>query len=310
MDRGEFTGLLSRWLEGAVRSSAAAERPLIIGLSGPQGVGKTTLMRELCEGCTRNGRRTVSISIDDFYLPHAEQRALARRHPDNRFLQHRGYPGTHDVDLGVRVLSALKSLEAGSSLAVPAYDRSAFDGAGDRRPESGWRRVDGPLDLVVFEGWMLGFTPVAAALVADPGLRAINGLLRGYARWHALLDGFVWLEPEDPLFVREWRVEAEAQAIAAGRAGMTPERCRAFVEAFLPAYATYTPGLRRRPPTRGPHLRVIVGGTGCRQRDPDRLARPRPSSAESARPRAIAVDRAEPGPMTCPARCDLRRMRP
>ena len=122
---------------------------------------------------------------------------------------------------------------------------------------------------------MLGFTPVAAARVADPGLRAINDLLRGYARWHALLDGFVWLEPEDPLFVREWRVEAEAQAIAAGRAGMTPERCRAFVEAFLPAYATYTPGLRRRPPTRGPHLRVIVGRdrlpkailTGWRDRD-------------------------------------------
>ena len=61
------------------------------------------------------------------------------------------------------------------------------------------------------------------------------------------------------MFVREWRVEAEERAMAAGRAGMGRERITAFVDAFLPAYALWTPGLRECPPTSPPHLHVIVG---------------------------------------------------
>jgi D-glycerate 3-kinase len=50
------------------------------------------------------------------------------------------------------------------------YDKSAFQGKGDRADESTWPSVEGPLDLVLFEGWMLGFKPVgveAAAAVED-----------------------------------------------------------------------------------------------------------------------------------------------
>jgi D-glycerate 3-kinase len=126
-------------------------------------------------------------------------------------------------------------------------------------PEGDWREVAGPLDLVVLEGWMLGVTPVEDAHLTDPALQVVNELLRSYEAWHALLDGFIWLEPQDHMFVHEWRVEAEERAIAAGRAGMSPERIAAFVEAFNPAYALYTPGLRARPPTKPPHLHVIVG---------------------------------------------------
>ena len=120
--------------------------------------------------------------------------------PDNRFLQHRGYPGTHDVDLGVRVLTALKSLEAGlepggSGLRPLRLRRRRRSATGQAAGGASTARSTSSC----CEGWMLGFTPVAAARVADPGLRAINDLLRGYARWHALLDGFIWLEPEDHL---------------------------------------------------------------------------------------------------------------
>lgn len=257
MTRGEFTALLSRWLEEAASSRSVPERPVVIGMSGAQGSGKTTLMRDVCGQIAERGWRVVSVSIDDFYLTHDEQRALAGQHPGNRFLQHRGYPGTHDVAWGVTVLTALRTLGAGSSMALPGYDRSAFGGTGDRMPEGDWKRIDGPVDLVVLEGWMLGFTPVLDP--GDPDLRVVNEFLRGYAAWHSLLDGFIWLEPEDHLFVRAWRVEAEERAIAAGRAGMSSERITAFVEAFLPAYRLYAPGLRARPPTGPPHLHVIIG---------------------------------------------------
>jgi D-glycerate 3-kinase len=259
MNRSEFTALLSRWLEEAADGTPAAERPIIVGLSGAQGSGKTTIMADVCRQIVGRGRGVVALSIDDFYLTHHEQLGLARRHPGNRFLQHRGYPGTHDVALGVGVLTALRNLRAGSSVKLPGYDRSAFEGTGDRLPESDWREVAGPLDLVVLEGWMLGFTPAEAVHPADSALQAVNELLRYYTAWHALLDGFIWLEPEDHMFVREWRVEAEVRAMAAGRAGMGRQRITAFVDAFLPAYALWTPGLRECPPTPPPHLHVIVG---------------------------------------------------
>jgi len=112
-------------------------------------------------------------------------------------------------------------------------------------------RLPGRSDLVVLEGWMLGFTPVEDAHLVDPALQAVNELLRSYAAWHALLDGFIWLEPEDHMFVREWRVEAEERAISAGRAGMTPERIAAFVEAlFLPTRSTPPAFARVRRPSR------------------------------------------------------------
>ncbi len=77
---------------------------------------------------------TASISIDDFYLRQPEQIALARKYSRNPYLQHRGYPGTHDVGLGVRVLKELRKLAEGQSMKVPGYDRSARQGLGDRLP--------------------------------------------------------------------------------------------------------------------------------------------------------------------------------
>lgn len=40
---------------------------------------------------------------------------------------------------------------------IPRYDKSAYGGKGDRAPKDQWQKVQGPLDLVIVEGWMLGF---------------------------------------------------------------------------------------------------------------------------------------------------------
>lgn len=48
---------------------------------------------------------------------------------------------------------------------IPSYDKSAFSGAGDRRPESEWSVInrDGqpPVQVVIFEGWCVGFRALA-----------------------------------------------------------------------------------------------------------------------------------------------------
>ena len=105
----------------------------------------------------------VVLSIDDFYLPHDEQLALANAHSHNRLIQHRGVPGTHDLNLGVSVLEALY---LGRPTLIPRYDKSAFSGQGDRTDPCSWIEVNRPehtpVDLVILEGWCVGFNALPA----------------------------------------------------------------------------------------------------------------------------------------------------
>ena len=105
------------------------------------------------------------LSIDDLYLPHDKQKALAESHPDNPLVQHRGQPSTHDLVLGKELFKALADRK--TNIKVPSYDKSAFNGEGDQKPETEWQVVNAegskPIEVIIFEGWCVGFRALSNA---------------------------------------------------------------------------------------------------------------------------------------------------
>lgn len=226
--------IILEWLNNKLKGSSP--RPLIIGINAPQGAGKTTLCEYICQKIPNS----VAISIDDFYLTREQQQSLAEKFPDNPYLQARGYPGTHDVALGAAVLQKLKN---GVPVKIPRYDKSLHQGKGDRLPEEKWRAIDGRQDLVILEGWMLGFTPTQ---VSDPQLQIPNQFLASYKTWSELLDGLIHLEATPLENVIAWRIEAERQMRASGKTGLSDEAIEAYIKLFLPAYRLYVPLLKQQ----------------------------------------------------------------
>lgn len=245
---------------GDVLASSKAERPLIIGLNGPQGSGKTTATTAAVSLLAEEkSLRGIAISIDDFYLTRAEQVALAQAHAQNPYLQQRGYPGTHDIRLGVQTLTQLKTINTSNQpVAMPRYDKSLQGGEGDRLPEMNWPTVTAPLDFVILEGWCVGFIPVNKSRITDPHLREIDEMLIRYAEWHAFFDAFIQFKARDIRDTVRWRIEAEQNMRAQGKSGMNDERIRAYIERFLPAYALYLPGLDTSPPVVWPRLVLSI----------------------------------------------------
>uniref|UniRef100_A0A7S0L905 Phosphoribulokinase/uridine kinase domain-containing protein n=1 Tax=Coccolithus braarudii TaxID=221442 RepID=A0A7S0L905_9EUKA len=233
------------WCRHRVRLVAeSGGGPVAIGLSAPQGCGKTTLVTALKEMFLMDGLVCADVSIDDFYITGAEQEQLSASHPSNPLWKVRGNAGTHELALGSSTISAL--LRGEREVPIPRYDKAARGGKGDRKPRSAWPvQVEAP-DVVLLEGWMAGFKPLPSAhptLSTNAGLPEINAALGAYDAWDVLLDSWVVLAVDDIEHVFNWRLQAERGMAATGRPGMSDEEVRDFVIRYMPAYNAYLPGL-------------------------------------------------------------------
>lgn len=136
------------------------QRPLVIGVNGGQGSGKTTLCRFLEEILLPEiSLRAVTLSLDDFYQSKADRDRLAEKvHP---LFAVRGVPGTHDAAFLIQTLDVLKR---GGSTDIPRFDK-AID---DRAPIGEGKRIEGPVDVILFEGWCVGAAPQPQSMIAAP----------------------------------------------------------------------------------------------------------------------------------------------
>lgn len=227
------------WLPLAMQIAACRQgqsRPLIQGILGGQGMGKTTLAAVLRAILGHLGYRACSLSIDDLYKTYSDRLILQQQDPR---LIWRGPPGTHDVDLGLMVLEQLHQPNSTTPIQLPRFDKSAYNGAGDRTtPE----KVSN-IDIVLFEGWFVGVRPIDPSAFdnAPPPIttafdrefaRDINAKLHDYLPLWEHLDRLIVLYPTDYRYSIAWRQQAERQAIAAGKAGMTDSEIEEFVKYF------------------------------------------------------------------------------
>ena len=235
------------------RKARGGGAAVAIGLSAPQGCGKTTLVDALVDRFAADGLTCEVVSFDDFYLTGAAQDEVAASSPNNPLLQVRGNAGTHDLALGTSTLRSLVDARASSSssassepLLIPRYDKAARSGRGDRADTSTWPAASKPPDVVLLEGWMAGFAPVAPdtpVLAEHAGLPEVNELLSRYTAWHDLLDAWVVLAVDDPQCVYNWRLQAEQAMAAQGRPGMSDAQVADFVSRYMPAYHAFLPAL-------------------------------------------------------------------
>ncbi|RCJ27837.1 glycerate kinase [Nostoc minutum NIES-26] len=225
------------WLPLGLRLASHRQRlghPLIQGILGGQGTGKTTMCQVLTLILQQLGYRTLSLSLDDLYKTYSDRLALTQQDPR---LIWRGPPGTHDINLGLNLLDGIRQGE--SPVMVPRFDKSAYGGAGDRTtPE-----IVTNVDIVLFEGWFVGVRPIdpntfnsaPPPIITDEDrafARDLNRQLNDYLPLWERLDSLIVLYPTDYRCSLPWRKQAEQQMITAGKSGMTDEQVEEFVNYF------------------------------------------------------------------------------
>lgn len=293
--------------------------PLMVGLQGPQGCGKTTLCDAFLDWLRNEGLRVAVLSLDgelkkssvlayipDLYRTHAGLKQVASDHPNNSLLSGRGPPGTHDVDLATTILEAVKNINSGH-VDLPVFDKSLCNGEGDRSEKT--VPVDGPLDIFLLEGWSFGFAPVTLAelearYAAKDGkyfpqhslasLEELNDYLATFAaKVYPYFSALVQVEPTTYEYVFRWRLQQEhAMKAANGGNGMTDDQVHQFVERYMPAYELWAPGvLNSDAPWAGHVVRLGFG------EDREILSFETPESRKATTPAPKTQNASEPAPV-------------
>ena len=265
-------------------------RAALVGLSGLQASGKSTLAAQLAATARKRGIATEVLGLDDLYLGRRDRAALARNvHP---LLATRGVPGTHDVALLVETVRALSDASPRRPARIPHFDK----GRDTRLPPSRWRRVTSPPKLILLEGWCIGVPPEAErALIRainplelreDPDARwrtwVNTRLAREYAALWQRLDALIVLRAPSFEIVSRWRDEPER---ALHKRGAPRAMSRATLRRFLMHYERLSRHALRTLPERAD---IVVALDASRRVESIRASAParRPPPSRTRAPRS------------------------
>ncbi|MFT6033379.1 MAG: D-glycerate 3-kinase [Arenicella sp.] len=253
----------------ADQSSANVQTPLLVGVFGSQGSGKSTFadfLRLILE--QEFNTSTVVMSLDDFYHTRQQRQYLsAQIHP---LLVTRGVPGTHDIQLLQDTLEQLRRLDSSELVKLPVRVPIFNKANDDRAPLEQWQTISSKPKVVILEGWCVGIKPQSDAQLtlainnlertmdSDGGWRKFvnQQLKQDYATVFSQFDKLIALVVPSFDCVYEWRSLQEAKLIEtlerakkSTQATMSDEQMTLFIAhyqrltehalATLPGYADW-----------------------------------------------------------------------
>ena len=211
----------------------------IIGLTGGQGAGKSTITQiiKLIFEIKYNFNVTF-FSIDDFYKTLRERETLSKKvHP---MFKTRGVPGTHDTKLLSKIFNDL-SKKIFKPVYVPRFDKSIDD----RFPKSKWQKISNKPDLIIFEGWCVGAKAQTKKQLIKPinilekkndsklvwRTKVNNELKNNYRKIFSKIDCLIFLKVPSFECVYKWRLlqENKLKLTSKGKKIMSPKQVREFI---------------------------------------------------------------------------------
>ena len=197
------------------------KKPLIIGVAGGQGTGKTTITSLASLILRKYFKLNVfKISIDDFYKTRNERKKLSlNKHP---LLMTRGVPGTHDHKIISNFFKEIKSKNF-KNIKLPKFDKSIDD----RHKNKLWYKVTSKPDVVIFEGWCVGAKAQNSSKVKkpinslekfkDPNLiwrKYVNTQLKtNYKKLFNQIDEIIYLKSSSFKLLQKWRIKQEKRLL-------------------------------------------------------------------------------------------------
>ena len=205
---------LSFWIESKYKKKG---NTLILGLSGGQGVGKTTITGILKIILKIFFKRKIYVSsLDDFYKTQQIRNKMSQTiHP---MLKTRGVPGTHDINLIKKFFMTIKKKKF-KKIKLPKFDKAQDD----RLKSKYWFSVKNKPEIVILEGWCVGAKPQSNFLIKEPinnlekkedknliWRKYVNSRLKkDYKKIFSMIDHYIFMKIPNFNTVFKWRLLQE-----------------------------------------------------------------------------------------------------
>ena len=207
---------ISFWINNKYKKKG---KTLILGLSGSQGSGKTTVTSILQIILKKFFKKNIYIiSIDDFYKTLRDRNRMSQQ--KHSLFKTRGVPGTHDINLIKNFFISVKRKKF-KKIKLPKFNKSIDD----RSKKNYWHNINKRPEIIILEGWCVGAKPQIISSLRKPvnilerhedkdliwRKYANEKLKKEYKEVFAMIDYFIFMKVPNFKIVFKWRLLQESK---------------------------------------------------------------------------------------------------